>query len=514
MASASQELIHRSIQTLFDTGSVAGLTDGQLLERFLSRRGADAEAAFAALVTLYGPMVWDLCRSVLSDEHDAEDAFQATFLILVRRAGAIRRRDSIGPWLYGVARRVAVRAKATAARQRAREERGAEMIATPTDELAQKEETEALHAEVDRLAEKYRSAVVLCYFEGRSHNEAARLLKCPVGTVSIRLSRAREQLRTRMTRRGLALPAAWESGLISPASARAAMPSGLAASTIEVAMRVASGKAAIAGVVSASVARLAEGALSTVMLSKTLIATAGVAAAGTLAAAVVLLGRPEPRKHVETQRATVATIRVPAQQKDESKSVAVPAEDKPLFEFFGLRDRARSAVYAIDCSGSMATRAALDHAKRELLDSVDRLSSESRFAVILYNLSTRVLVDADSQQGLMAATAANKAAVKSQLTEIYPLGGTDHMLALRAASALKPEVIFFLTDADLITNGDVDDILGEVGSKSIQVVEFGLGEAPEHRPLIRLATATGGSYVYKDVKLFPKWPAGLDEPSQ
>ena len=113
--------ILRSLRTLFSVGTAGGMTDGQLLEQFLSRRGEEAEAAFAALVASHGPMVWDVCRGILADSHAAEDAFQATFLVLVRRAGSIRRRDAVGPWLHGVARRVAVRARAVAARRRRRE---------------------------------------------------------------------------------------------------------------------------------------------------------------------------------------------------------------------------------------------------------------------------------------------------------------------------------------------------------------------------------------------------------
>ena len=108
----------RSIQSLFSVGTVGGKSDGELLEQFLRRRDEGAEAAFAALVGIHGPMVWDVCRGILSDSHAAEDAFQATFLVLARRAGSIRRRDAVGPWLHGVARRVAVRARAAAGRRR------------------------------------------------------------------------------------------------------------------------------------------------------------------------------------------------------------------------------------------------------------------------------------------------------------------------------------------------------------------------------------------------------------
>ena len=120
----------------------------------------------------------------------AEDAFQATFLVLVRKAGTIRRRDAIGPWLHGVARRVAVRAKIAAARRQCLEGRVTEMTPTPAPDPAEREQIAALHQEVDRLAEKYRVPLVLCCFEGRTHAEAAQLLNCPVGTVGTRLFRA------------------------------------------------------------------------------------------------------------------------------------------------------------------------------------------------------------------------------------------------------------------------------------------------------------------------------------
>ena len=253
--------ILRSLQTLFSVGTVGGMTDGQLLEQFLSRRDEEAEAAFAALVASHGPMVWDVCRGILADSHAAEDAFQATFLVLVRRAGSIRRRDAVGPWLHGVARRVAVRARAAAARRRRREVQEQEMTATsrprPDPDLSRREQIEALHEEVDRLAEKYRAPLVLCYLEGRTHAEAARLLRCPVGTVSVRLSRARDLLRARLTRRGVALPAAVAGAMLGPAGTRVGDAPGLADSTIRAAMHLAAGKAMTAGTVPASVAQLA-----------------------------------------------------------------------------------------------------------------------------------------------------------------------------------------------------------------------------------------------------------------
>jgi len=181
----------------------------------------------------------------------------------------------------------------------------------------------------------------------------------------------------------------------------------------------------------------------------------------------------------------------------------------PGTQFFGARDHAHSFAYVIDCSGSMATRNSLDIAKREMFSSISQLPPDAQFAVIFYNHEARMLSDPLGQRGLMAATVTNKARVQTQLESISPLGGTDHMLALREALKLTPEVIFFLTDADMMTNGDVNEILAEVGSTRIQAVEFGLGtELGRRTPLGRLATTTGGSYLYIDVSRFPRSSAG------
>jgi von Willebrand factor type A domain len=181
----------------------------------------------------------------------------------------------------------------------------------------------------------------------------------------------------------------------------------------------------------------------------------------------------------------------------------------PGTQFFGARDHAHSFAYVIDCSGSMATRNSLDVAKREMLSSINQLAPDAQFAVIFYNLQTRVLNDPVGHKGLMAATATNKARVQAQLEPVSPLGGTDHMLALREALKLKPEVIFFLTDAELISNSDIDEILTEVGPTRVQAVEFGFGMSLGQRtPLSRLATTTGGTYRYVDVSSFARSAGG------
>jgi RNA polymerase sigma factor (sigma-70 family) len=177
-------------------------TDSQLLERFA---GQQDEAAFAALVRRHGPMVLAVCRRILRDAHDADDAFQATFLVLVRKASVIARPELLGNWLYGVAHRVAVKARAKAARRSEHERRAPALAsADPTAEVTKHELRAVLDAELRQLPEKYRAPLVLCYLEGKTNAQAARLLGWPTGSISGRLARARELLRERLLSRDLA----------------------------------------------------------------------------------------------------------------------------------------------------------------------------------------------------------------------------------------------------------------------------------------------------------------------
>jgi RNA polymerase sigma factor (sigma-70 family) len=242
----------RNLGLLLREGTVAGYPDGQLLEQFLARRGESAEAAFAALVERHGPMVLGVCRRALPDPRDAEDAFQATFLILARKARAIRVDDSLGRWLYGVSRRVASRARASAGRRLDRERELATMGGPPAAEPPADplELREVLDEELGRLPAKYRDPIVLCYLQDQTHEGAAQQLGWPVGTVRGRLARARDLLRTRLVRRGLA-PAVALLG--TTAEARATVPSLLADVTTKAACRASAG-VGLAGLVSARVA--------------------------------------------------------------------------------------------------------------------------------------------------------------------------------------------------------------------------------------------------------------------
>ena len=285
MASGQWAVVLRHVQRLFHGGSVSGLSEGQLLDRFISTRD---EVAFGAIVARHGPMVLGVCRGVLDDPHDVEDAFQATFLILVKKAALVRDRDLLGQWLYGVARRVSLRARSETSKRRAKERPevdAAEPVATLDAEL--RELQVLIREEVDHLSSNDRLAVVLCYLEGLTHEEAADRLGWPVGTVKGRLSRAREKLRSRLTRRGVALPAAAIASTLAR-GASAAVPLELLRSTTQAASRLAAGKALTAGIVSAHAITLMEGVIGTMFMTKLKVGAAALVATCVLALPGVL----------------------------------------------------------------------------------------------------------------------------------------------------------------------------------------------------------------------------------
>ncbi len=324
MTVGRSSIVRKHLGILFNAGAVGDQTDGELLERFVSRRD---EGAFEALVERHGPMVLRVCRGVLADPHDAQDAFQATFLVLVRRAGSVRKRDSVASWLFGVAGRVAARARADAARRR-RHEREAAMMATRSDGGEDEDRPDpgpVLHEEVARLPEKYREAVVLCYLEGHTYEAAARRLRRPVGTIKVRLSRARGLLRVRLARRGLGLPAGLAAAGLLTESAPAAVAPTLLRGTVELASRLAAGEAAAAGSVAA---RLADVSLRAMMMTRVLGVASLAIAVGVFSPGMAMLVRgmsagvaghgrddpktrpaPAPRRPAVSDRAGVKTPR-------------------------------------------------------------------------------------------------------------------------------------------------------------------------------------------------------------
>ncbi len=229
----------RELQTLFSTGTLGGLSDGRLLERFASHR---EEAAFEALVRRHGPMVWGVCRRVLRDHHDAEDAFQATFLVLARKGQSIAHRELVANWLYGVACRTALKARSTRAKRRRREGQVTEMPEPETVSLDHRDDlNEWLDRELSRLPDKYRIPIVLCELEGQSHREVAERLGWPIGTVSGRLSRARAMLARRLSRRGMSLSIGSLAVVVAQDAASASMPTRLIGSSARAASLFAAG---------------------------------------------------------------------------------------------------------------------------------------------------------------------------------------------------------------------------------------------------------------------------------
>jgi RNA polymerase sigma factor (sigma-70 family) len=294
----------------------AALTDGQLVERYLRQRD---ESAFAALVQRHGPMVWGVCRRTLAQDQDAEDAFQATFLVLVRKAASVRPRELVGSWLHGVAHRVALCVRRGRLR-RGRHERQVAAMPEPTlaDDAVRRELQVLLDAELARLPQKYRTAIVLCDLAGRTRKEVARQLGIPEGTLSGWLSRGRALLARRLTRSGLAVSAA---ALFEPATAA---PVSVVATTV----RLATGPAAL---VPARVSALVEGVLKTMLITKLKLATV-------MLAAIVLLGAAAGAGHWGIDGGAQAQQPAQTPKVAQKAKGAAAAQDGPIeTRVFGLR---------------------------------------------------------------------------------------------------------------------------------------------------------------------------------
>jgi RNA polymerase sigma factor (sigma-70 family) len=279
MASGTLVSVVRYLRRVAGGPAAEEPTDGQLLRRFVAERD---QAAFALLLERHGAMVLGVCGRVLDDPNDVDDAFQASFLVLVRKASSIRKTESLASWLYGVAQRTAHKARCTAARRRARERQVPNMPIEPVHQASWSDLRPLLDEELSRLPEKYRAPLVLCYLEGKTNEEAARRLGWTKGTVSGRLARARELLRGRLSRRGITLSGSVLATLLMQQSAKALVPATLADATLKAAVAVAAGQT----LASTSVTTLTEGVVHAMFLTKMKIAalvlfTIGVIGAGT-----------------------------------------------------------------------------------------------------------------------------------------------------------------------------------------------------------------------------------------
>jgi RNA polymerase sigma factor (sigma-70 family) len=313
------------LRTLFQAGALGALTDGQLLDHYLSPDGRCSEMAFAALVERHGPMVLSVCRRLVSDAHFAEDAFQATFLVLARRARSVRNHDSLGGWLHRVARRVALRLRSTQARRKAREHPGNLEVAVQYANRAEHDELKSvIDHEIDRLAESHRLPVVLCCLEGISHEEAAQRLRWPLGTVKSRLARARKRLQERLIRKGFAPSLALAAVGTGEASA-AAVPPALVDATAKAAAAVATG-ASLAAMVPASLSSLVREELSSMFATKLKLAL-GVPLAAV--ASAVLMGfvlAATANQKTETAPASPAALPARDQPKGKAEASALAAK--------------------------------------------------------------------------------------------------------------------------------------------------------------------------------------------
>jgi RNA polymerase sigma factor (sigma-70 family) len=269
MAAGQLDLVLRHLEHL----GAAEQSDGQLLQRF---RNQCDQSAFAALVGRHGSLVWNVCRRVLGHAQDAEDAFQATFLVLARDAASVRRAEALGSWLYGVAYRIAQKARRSAARRRAHEGRAPAAPGTVVSETAWQQLQAALDDEVQRLPEKLRVPFVLCYLEGKGQAEAAALLGWKLGTVSGRLTQARQHLLARLARRGVSLPAVLAAVALAR-EASAAAPA-LVGATVRAALAFTAGRPAA---VPPAVATLMQGGVRA-MGKKVTLAAAVLVLAGAL----------------------------------------------------------------------------------------------------------------------------------------------------------------------------------------------------------------------------------------
>lgn len=320
--SSFSSILRCSRRAALSAGRVA-VTDGELLSRFINERD---EVAFESLLLRHGPMVLGVCRRILRSEADAHDAFQAIFLVFLRKAGSIRPRAMVGNWLYGVAQRTSLKARAF---------RRMRTIAWADESLAscdasrdhvQAELRDLLDRELSRLPDKYRAPIVLCELEGRSIKEAAQTLDCPVGTVASRLARGRALLAKRLTRQGLVISGAALAGLLTNEAASAAVPARLCFSLIEAATGVTFDGSLGAGIVSSKVSHLAAGALKTMSTSRLQWAIAVcmsillVVTGGSL-----FLYRATAAEEKSTSPAVVPT----ADDKSEKREPDKPAQQKP-----------------------------------------------------------------------------------------------------------------------------------------------------------------------------------------
>jgi RNA polymerase sigma factor (sigma-70 family) len=323
------------IQTLFTYGAATGLTDHQLLERFAAGRDQAGELAFAALVARHGPMVLNVCRRMLGNTPDVDDAFQATFLVLVRRASSLSFERSLGPWLYGVSVRVARRARIIGTRRWFVELDGTMADTLPERASGLDQDLKlAIDEAVARLPANYRAAIVLCHLEGLTHEEAALRLRCPVGTVRSRLARGRALLKSRLEREGLKPTTSLAAPLaaLRPGSGHSLVEARLVDATAQTARLLAAGRP-LAEIVPARITELVRGVVTTMTISKLVFSVSILvfAGLGIWGAAGLAAQAGGPAEQVPAQAATgetpaVAVAAVSTREDPAAQSISEEAD--------------------------------------------------------------------------------------------------------------------------------------------------------------------------------------------
>jgi RNA polymerase sigma factor (sigma-70 family) len=316
----------------FGTALDTGLSDEELLGRFNAHRDGSAEAAFEALVRRHGSMVLRVCGHILADRHHAEDAFQATFLVLARRSGSIRRPELLGNWLYGVALRTAREAKMSVGRRRRLETQSEGLHPEPIGDaglpemaLIRREDFEALHEEVSRLPERYRVPVVLCELEGLAYHEVARRMRCPTSTIGVRLVRARECLRSRLIRRGIIPAAGLADAVFGAEGASALMGPTLIDSTVQGAVLFAATDGAAVCSVSASAAILTQAILAAMHLARIKAVVSSVLVVALVAGTGWVVGHRHSRPAGDAERHVIG----PKARVDSPPAIAARVDPAP-----------------------------------------------------------------------------------------------------------------------------------------------------------------------------------------
>lgn len=469
MASGQLNSLLRQLRRVVLPRASDGLTDAQLLERFLQSRD---EAAFELLVWRHGAMVLNVCRRVLSREHDAEDAFQAAFLTLARKADTIGKRTAVGSWLYKVAYRIALRARAVPPPQALPQEPLRDAAAAePLARLLNGEMRSVLDEEVERLPEMYRAAFVLCHLEGQTLEAAALTLGCPQGTVGTRVARAREMLRRRLRRRGFALSALLVSGNVV-----AALPAALVDSTNKAALLGTANQAAAAGVISARVAALTKGALQTMSLTKLILAMSIVLVVSLLGGAAAFLTHQAHAVEPGLEPPNQAALCAPA---PENQGVLLKwkfVKDRPFYQVTTTETVQKMKVMGNDVNQTQKQTFYLRWTPLKQTGDVWELQQKIE--------GVAMDIDVGNQRILYDSTA--KGAANNPLTEFFKaLVGTEFTVTLdtrtmRVAKVSgREDFLKKLSDANPQMRALLENILSENALK--EMAESGFAAIPQKR---------------------------------